>query len=69
MGKKVYLDCGTLEQFDVVVEEYRKEEGGEDINFIFLSDSVQIQEPNFEVWRCRKLDRQLQSYNVEYMVM
>jgi hypothetical protein len=67
--KRVYLDAGTVEQFNRVVNEYKNQAGG-DLDYVFLLDASQITpEQVVNVWRCRELDRQLLKINCEESTM
>lgn len=68
--KKVYLDAGTLEQFQKVRDEYRNTPEGDELEYVFLTNGDQIKEESAEIWRCSELDRQVASmYNNRYFDM
>ena len=58
---RVYLDAGTLEQFNKKVDEFRNQDGGDDLEYVFLTNADQIVPVNgkYEVWQCRELDEQM----------
>ena len=68
--QKVYLDAGSLQQFQRVVDEYRAQEGGDDLEYIYLTSADQITERNPQVWLCSEMHRNMSSmYEARYYEM